>query len=62
MEAQVQNAVEVALNPDAEHNLKQQVRPFGQFPSTFKTENLIRSRHLNLFRKSKSLQMHGGLR
>jgi hypothetical protein len=27
MEAQVQNAVEIAMNPDAEYNLKQQVSP-----------------------------------
>ena len=31
MEAQVQNAVEVALNPDAQYNLKQQVRPSALF-------------------------------
>jgi hypothetical protein len=31
MEAQVQNAVEVALNPDAQYNLKQQVTPYALF-------------------------------
>jgi hypothetical protein len=32
MEAQVQNAVEVALNPQAEYTLKQQVRNIQTFP------------------------------